>query len=82
MCSGCTSGSPTMLRRCAVTITNGLMEVRAKLPPPQFRNWPAAWAISANNRRDQGLCWASGNQRKLSYFARIWAVPNRWCLCD
>ncbi len=37
-----------------VTTTSGLFEVRAKLPQPDFKIWPAAWLLSARNDRDRG----------------------------
>lgn len=36
---------------------DGLLEVRAQLPSPVHRVWPAAWVIDKRNARDQGLCW-------------------------
>ena len=32
-------------------------QVRARLPYPSFRDWPATWLLDVRNRRDQGLCW-------------------------
>jgi beta-glucanase (GH16 family) len=36
---------------------DGLLEVRAQLPAPVHRVWPAAWIIDKRNDRDTGLCW-------------------------
>jgi beta-glucanase (GH16 family) len=55
-----TSGWVDTLDR--VTVVNGLVEVRARLPQPRFRVWPSAFLNSQRNRRDQGLCWPIANE--------------------
>ena len=40
-----------------LAVRNGLVEIRAKLPEPLFRNWPSSFLISQENNLDQGKCW-------------------------
>lgn len=62
-----------------LSVRNGRLEVSAKLPPPAFRNWPAAWMISETNRRDTGQCWPLASEIDL-YEAVSMAhkEPSRW----
>ena len=37
---------------------NGMVEIRAALPPAWVRRiWPAAWLLDFDNKRDTGFCW-------------------------
>lgn len=35
----------------------GIVELRAKLPPPSFRAWPSSFLIADSNKLDTGVCW-------------------------
>ena len=49
-----------------VAVRNGRVEIRAKLPPPTLRIWPAGWTISDKNQRDKGpLCWPLSTEIEL-----------------
>ena len=50
-----------------VAVRNGRVEIRAKLPPPTLRIWPAGWTISDKNQRDKGpLCCERGASLSVS----------------
>jgi hypothetical protein len=40
-----------------LSVRGGRVEVRARLPPPTFRVWPASFLISELNDHDTGVCW-------------------------
>jgi hypothetical protein len=65
-CAACPGASPRPFsltsgwvdtQDTGVAARDGLVEVRARLPPASFKIWPAAWLLSARSRRDQGVCW-------------------------
>jgi hypothetical protein len=60
-----TSGWVDTLDR--VSVQFGTIEIRAKLPPPTFRVWPAGFALSTLNRRDEagGVCWPIATEADL-----------------
>jgi len=40
-----------------LSVRDGIVEIRAALPPPSFRMWPSGFLISDQNKHDTGLCW-------------------------
>jgi hypothetical protein len=48
-----------------LSVRDGKVEVRALLPPPTFRVWPASFLISEKNNRDTGECWPTTTEIDL-----------------
>ena len=48
-----------------LSVRDGKVEVRALLPPPTFRVWPASFLISEKNNRDTGQCWPTTTEIDL-----------------
>ena len=60
-----------------VAVRNGRVEIRAKLPPPTLRIWPAGWTISTQNQRDKGtLCWPLSTEIDLYEVAGGFFAPG------